>query len=55
MLPAGLRTLAGVQTLFTVPEMVLIGWLHYLAFDLFAVLWIAQRSDALAFIAACRP
>ena len=43
----GFGTLAAVQRLFEVPEVALGGWIHYLAFDLFVGLWIAQRADAL--------
>lgn len=43
----GFGTLAAVQRLFEVPEVALAGWIHYLAFDLFVGLWIAQRADAL--------
>lgn len=32
-------SLKGVMQLFTQPEAVLIGWLHYLAFDLFVGCW----------------
>jgi hypothetical protein len=42
----GFGTLAEVQRLFTVPEVALAGWVHYLAFDLFVGLWIAKRADA---------
>jgi len=42
----GFGTLAEVQRLFTVPEVALAGWVHYLAFDLFVGLWIARRADA---------
>lgn len=42
----GFSTLAQVQRLFESPHVALAGWLHYLAFDLFVGLWIAQRSDA---------
>ena len=36
-----------MQRLFAVPEVALAGWIHYLAFDLFVGLWIAQRADAM--------
>ena len=32
-------SLAGVAALFTVPELLLAGWIHYLAFDLFVGAW----------------
>ena len=43
----GFSSLAAVQRLFAVPEVALAGWIHYLAFDLFVGLWIAQRADAM--------
>ena len=43
----GFSTLVAVQRLFEVPEVALAGWIHYLAFDLFVGLWIAQRADAM--------
>jgi Domain of unknown function (DUF4281) len=44
----GFFSLAAVQQLFTSPAVALAGWVHYLAFDLFVGLWIAQRADHLA-------
>lgn len=43
----GFSSLAAVQTLFTSREVALAGWVHYLAFDLFVGLWIAEKSDDL--------
>jgi len=43
----GYDSLAAVQRLFAVPELLLAGWLHYLAFDLFVGSWIAERAGAL--------
>jgi len=43
----GFSSLAAVQTLFTSREVALAGWVHYLAFDLFVGLWIAEKSDEL--------
>lgn len=43
----GYFSLEAVETLFTSSEVVLAGWVHYLAFDLFVGIWIAARSDAL--------
>lgn len=40
----GFSSLAGVAALFSLPEMLLAGWLHYLAFDLFVGGWIARDS-----------
>lgn len=37
-------SLAGVAQLFEVPELLLAGWIHYLAFDLFVGAW--QVRDA---------
>ncbi len=42
----GFGTLAELMRLFTVPEVALAGWVHYLAFDLAVGLWIAHRADA---------
>jgi Domain of unknown function (DUF4281) len=39
-------TLAGVMALFDTPGGATLGWTHYLAFDLFAGLWIARDADA---------
>ncbi len=45
----GFFSLAAVQRLFESPAVALAGWIHYLAFDLFVGLWIAQRCDVLGF------
>lgn len=37
-------TLAGVATLFTAPGNVMLGWTHYLAFDLFIGSWEVEDS-----------
>ena len=42
----GFDTLAAVKRLFASDPVVLAGWLHYLAFDLFVGLWIAANADA---------
>jgi hypothetical protein len=47
MADGGYGSLAQVQRLFAVPELLAAGWLHYLAFDLFVGAWIAERSEAL--------
>ena len=39
-------TLAGVQALLASDGGATIGWVHYLAFDLFVGLWIARDGDA---------
>ncbi len=36
-----------VRALFDVPGVLVAGWLHYLAFDLFVGVWIASRSAQL--------
>ncbi len=38
--------LPGIRDLFATDAGVVIGWTHYLAFDLFAGLWIARDADA---------
>lgn len=43
----GFSSLAGVTALFASEPVLLAGWLHYLAFDLFIGAWIARRADAL--------
>lgn len=37
-------SLAGVMKLFTSPVGVTVGWIHYLAFDLFVGLWITKEG-----------
>jgi hypothetical protein len=39
-------TLGGIKALFAKDEAVLAGWVHYLALDLFAGVWLAERFDA---------
>ena len=38
-------TLAGVQALFDTQGGASIGWIHYLAFDLFVGIWVARNAD----------
>jgi hypothetical protein len=38
-------TLAGIQALFAAKGGATIGWIHYLAFDLFVGMWIASNAD----------
>ena len=38
-------TLAGVQALFDSQGGATIGWIHYLAFDLFVGIWAARNAD----------
>jgi Domain of unknown function (DUF4281) len=40
-----LTTLAGVQALFDSQGGATIGWIHYLAFDLFVGIWAARNAD----------
>jgi hypothetical protein len=47
MADGGYGSLAEVQRLFAVPELLTAGWLHYLAFDLFVGAWIAERGAEL--------
>lgn len=39
-------TIEGVRAIFASDGGVVIGWVHYLAFDLFVGLWIAKDADA---------
>ena len=41
----GFGTLAEVKALFTVDALLLAGWIHYLAFDLFVGAWIVRDSQ----------
>jgi len=43
----GFGSMAAVRTLFASDPVLLAGWLHYLAFDLFVGIWIAEQADAL--------
>lgn len=48
--PGGSFTsLAGVMALFSGPAAMLLGWIHYLAFDLFVGMWIARDADQKGF------
>jgi hypothetical protein len=42
----GFNSLAEVRRLFASDPVLLAGWVHYLAFDLFIGLWLAERLDA---------
>lgn len=44
-----LTTLAGVMRLFDTPGGATLGWIHYLAFDLFVGMWIARDADQKGF------
>ncbi len=41
---ASMGSLDGVMLLFSTPEWVLVGWVHYLVFDLFVGAWIARDA-----------
>lgn len=41
----GYGSLAELRALFATDELLVAGWLHYLAFDLFVGVWIAERAD----------
>lgn len=43
----GFSSIAEVRALFGKDELLLAGWLHYLAFDMFIGAWIARQSDAI--------
>jgi len=53
----GFGSLAAVMTLFTSPQAVLAGWVHYLVFDLFVGAWevrdAARRGIPHAFVLPC--
>ncbi len=40
-------TLPGVQSIFMSQGGATIGWIHYLAFDLFVGIWVARNADSL--------
>lgn len=46
---AGYSSIEGVRNLFFSDAGVVIGWTHYLAFDLFTGLWISRDADAKGF------
>jgi hypothetical protein len=41
----GFGSLSGVRLLFASDPVLLAGWVHYLAFDLFVGVWLAERLD----------
>ncbi len=43
----GFGSITDVRTLFENDHMLLAGWVHYLAFDLFIGAWIARNADVL--------
>lgn len=44
----GFGSLAAVKSLFAVDQLLLAGWIHYLAFDLFVGAWIVKDSQSQA-------
>lgn len=44
--PVDFTTMEGVAAIFSSPGGIVVGWVHYLAFDLFVGLWIARDADA---------
>jgi len=44
----GYGSVEAVRTLFATDELLVAGWLHYLAFDLFVGCWIAEQADRMA-------
>jgi hypothetical protein len=46
---ASLMTIDGIRALFATDAGIVIGWTHYLAFDLFTGVWIARDADAKGF------
>lgn len=42
-------SIAGIRALFGTDAGVVVGWTHYLAFDLFIGLWISRDADAKGF------
>ncbi|MGH6786038.1 MAG: ABA4-like family protein [Novosphingobium sp.] len=42
-------SIPGIRTLFQSDGGIVLGWTHYLAFDLFVGLWIARDADAKGF------
>jgi hypothetical protein len=45
----GFGSIAQVRALFASDPVLVLGWVHYLAFDLFVGLWIAEKADAAKF------
>lgn len=43
----GFDSIEAVRRLFASDPVLLAGWIHYLAFDLFVGIWIAGRADAI--------
>jgi hypothetical protein len=45
----GFNSITQVRALFASDPVLVAGWVHYLAFDLFVGLWIASQADAIGF------
>jgi hypothetical protein len=43
--PGSFRSIEGVRALFQSDAGIVIGWTHYLAFDLFVGMWMAKDAD----------
>lgn len=43
----GFNSIAEVRALFASDPVLVAGWVHYLAFDLFVGIWIASRADVI--------
>jgi len=48
-------SLSGVRSLFENDYVLLAGWIHFLAFDLFIGAWIAERADRLGISRLIQP
>jgi flagellar basal body-associated protein FliL len=44
--PISFSSIEGIRALFATNAGVVIGWIHYLAFDLFIGMWIARDADS---------
>jgi Domain of unknown function (DUF4281) len=47
--PIDFTSITGIRALFQSDSGIVIGWTHYLAFDLFTGMWIARDADAKQF------
>ena len=48
--PGGFTSIEGIRALFMSDGGIVIGWTHYLAFDLFVGQWIAKDADHKGFV-----
>ena len=53
--PGGYGSLSDVRALFSNENLLLAGWIHYLAFDLFIGAWIGERADELGISRLIQP